>query len=311
MDNRVPEASALRTFFSEQLGYLKYLINLGNGRDDRKKSQLQLADAVEQIVERVDSRIRGVSSYRKQLRNSARTLLSYVTDMVAELPPAISMDRASYVNVPFINTVFSSKNKISQLMRDSEEVEQFVRTHMLTSDFGLYAPDFYALMFLRCDEKQVYGSELRDEVIQRDVLQTAVNFQGHQLVAPAHIETDVRSALSKIIFDTAVASLNSELVKLRRSESQKERLAAALNPKQNINNPEVYLKLLSEKLDNPEKIISIQRHAIKVSKMGILLEEDSEQPANEVSFTELEVGENFKKIIVLLKFERGEWRHQS
>lgn len=77
MDNRVPEASALRTFFSEQLGYLKYLINLGYGCDDRKDAQLQLADAVEQIVERVDTRIRGVSSYK----NSCAIVLEHCSVM--------------------------------------------------------------------------------------------------------------------------------------------------------------------------------------------------------------------------------------
>lgn len=307
VENRIPEASALRIFFGEQLVYLKHLFSLSYGDGTKGSEQAQLSNAIEHIVDNVDSRIRGVSSYKKKLRNSARILLGYVEDIVKELPPTILMNRDSYVNVPFINAVFSSNNEISQLIKQSEEVEQFLKTYIRTSDFGLYAPDFYALLLLWSDKKQIYGNDVTGDIIQKDVLQTAVNFQGHQLISPVLHESDIRSALERVIFDKTISALNSELVKMRHNLTEKERIEAAMNPLQSINNPLVYLKLLTERLGHPEKIVRLTSQSIKLSKMGILLEESSTQPFNTMTVTELEIGEGFKKTVAFLKFERGEW----
>lgn len=77
VENRIPEASALRTFFGEQLGHLKQLLSLSYGGGKRGSEQAQLSDAIEHIVDNVDSRIRGVSSYK----NSCATVQGYFLAM--------------------------------------------------------------------------------------------------------------------------------------------------------------------------------------------------------------------------------------
>lgn len=308
MEKRVLEASSLREFIGSQFEHLRQLINESHKRHDEKISQQQqLTDAIEHIVDRVDTRIRGISSYKNQLRSSARELINYIKDMVSGLPVAVPMGKDSYINESIINAVFASNGEIEDLVRQSDEIKQFAREHMQSSDYGLHVPDFYVLMFVIREEHQIFGSEMINGALLKDVSQTAVNFYGHRLVAPALSEMAARSALEKIMFESTIAALHSNMVKMRHSETHDERIVAALNPEKNINNPEVYLKLLTEQLSMPKNIIALQSNMIRVSKMGIKLSADSNDLSNEFNLQEFEIGNANSKVVFLIQLKYSEW----
>ena len=303
LDKRNREASALRDFFSEQWGYL---LNLIEDRQRRSEEELtynrHLADAVEHIVEKVDARIRGIGSYQNQLRSSAHELLNYIQNIIDELPAAITIDKGSYVREPLINTMFASHNELEGLLNRSDEFLDFTHNHKFDDNRTIYA-----LLFSIREEKAIFGSEITDDLIQRDVQQTAVNFYGHQVVAPALSEQEVRSSLKGILFESVVAHIRSNMVKLRYSQSLEERQQAALNPEQNINNPEVYLRMLVDQLGMPKNIISLQSNTIKVSKMGILLTADSSNSFNELQLHELAIGSDNTQAVALIRLEWDKW----
>ena len=304
MEKRVQEASALREFFHEQWRYLREALLAHN--ESEVSHQRQISDAIEDIVENMDPRIRGVSNYKKQLRGSAGALIQYVQDIVAGVPSAITISKQSYVREPLINAAFSSNAALKKLVRESDEIKKFAENHMQTSDFGLYVPEFYALLWVIREEQQIFGSELNNGVLQRDVPQTVVNFYGHQLVAPSLSEQDVRSSLKKILFDSTIVTLRSNMVKLRHSQSYEDELKAALHPELNINNPEVYLKLLSEQLCTPENIINAKTNMIRINKMGIKRSVDADDLTNEFSLNEVTIGSSHYKSVSLVRIQYSE-----
>jgi len=308
VDKRISEASALRTFFSEQWRYLLGLISgVQKRREEKLSAEDQVAEVIEHIVEQVDSRIRGVGNYHKQLRSSARELISHVKDIVAELPQAITIDRNSYIDNPLFNTLFPGSHELHQLVIESCDIKKFSKEHLEISDFGLYVPDFYALLFVIRDEQQIFGSKLNGDVMQREVPQTAVHFIGHQLVSPSPTELDARKALERILFESTIVALRSNLVKLRYSQSDEEKKAALLNPEQNMDNPEVYLKLLTDQLRMSKTLISIHNSMLRVNRMGIKLPDNCDERANEVNLNEIETADSQSKVVLLVKVSHSEW----
>ncbi|MDH3354947.1 MAG: hypothetical protein OEL79_07010 [Chromatiales bacterium] len=309
MEKRVTEASALRDFFHEQWAHLQKLVHKHHKvSDDELKNQRQLSDAVEHIVDQVDTRIRGVHNYKKELRRSSAELIHCVQSIVAQIPPAVVMDKNGYANSgSLMNAIFASMGEVEQLVKGSDEVIKFSKEHRNSSEFGRYSPYFYALLFVVREDQQVFGNEIKEDILQKDIAQTAVNFYGHQLVAPSISEQDARLALETILFDSTIVALRSNMVKLRHGHSHQEEIDAALHPEQNINNPEVYLKVLSEQLSMPKSIISVQSNMLRVNKMGIKLSVDSSERSNNFSFNEVGIGRAHSKVISLVKIRYSDW----
>lgn len=303
MEKRDLKASVLRTFFGEQWEYLLSLVQDWHGGGDLGPDEkIQILDAVEDIVDKVDSRIRGVGSYQNKLRSCAYDLLIDIQTMVGELPEALTLDKDSYINEPLINSIFTNNNELDILLSKNESIYDFSKESMAEG-----TGQIYALLFSIREESDIFGNEIRAELIQRDVSQTAVNFHSHQIVAPALSEETVRSSLKEILFKSAVASIRSKMVKLRHSQSYDEQQQAALHPEQNINNPEVYLRLLIEQLSVPVNVITLQSNIINVSKMGILLPEGSDRSSNKLQLYELAMEGNYTQVVTLIKFKRDEW----
>jgi len=306
LEKRDLKASALRTFFGEQWEYLLSLVQDWHGGGDLGPDEKsQIIDAVEDIVDKVDSRIRGVGSYQKKLRCSAYDLLIHIQTMVSELPEALILDRDSYINEALINSIFSNSNDLNILLSRNEAIDEFAKVSKAEG-----TGQIYALLFSIREEADIFGYEMSKNLMQRDVPQTAVNFHSPQIIAPALSEEVVRSSLKEILFKSAVASIRSKMVKLRHNQSHDEQQQAALHPEKNINNPEVYLKLLIEQLSMPVNVITLQSNTINMSKMGILLPESSGQSSNRLHIYELAMGGNYTQVVTIIRFNREEWLRQ-
>lgn len=303
MEKRNRERAALRTFFSEQWNYLLGLIqDRSECSDEAPIDKQQLTDAVEQIVDKIDSRFRGVGSYQNQLRCAVHELLLYIEKLTDELPEAITLDRNSYIHEPLVNAIFASNDELKMLLNQSEELQNFA--------IGPKAEDeqaVYALLFAVREEKSIFGTEHVGDNIQRDVQQTAVNFRGQQIITPGRSEEAVRASLKEILFERVISAIRTDMVKLRHSQSPEALQQAALDPANNINNPETYLRLLTDKLAMPKEIIGHQRSTIRVSKMGIKLSAGAKDLSNGFSLNELKIGREQIKVVSIVKVVLTEW----
>jgi len=302
LNKRIPEASALRGFFQEQWEHLQQLIEAHQSNKLQQQSEEKsLSSAVETIVEGTDIRLRAIGNYQKRLRMSTRELLDYIEGLVADMPPAVKVSQTEYSNNSLVNTVFSSTEAMHRLFSQSSPVQAFFNNLE-----NLQRQEVFALLFLNRTVKNIFGAELRGEVILKEVPQTSVSFSGHQLIAPRATEEAARGELKRTLFESVIQRLKLQITQLRYGQTDEEKAAGAQNPQRNINNPEVYIEMLVEQLSLPKKLINLQDQLLRVSKMGIKLPLDSTVPSNKVRLYEVEIEGDQSRIVTLVRYPRDE-----
>ena len=302
MNKRIPEAYALREFFQEQW---EHLLLLHESRQLNKRQQQdeaeRLSNAVENIVEGTDARLRAIGGYHNRLRKSARELLDYLEGLVAEVPPAVKVSQTAYSDDPLVNTLFVSSEIMHRLFSQSLPVQDFFK-----HSENLQQQEVFALLFLNRTEKAVLGSEMRGELILREVPQTTISFSAHQLIDPQATEEAARGALKKTLFESIIQQLKKQITHLRYHQTDEQKVAEMQNPESNLNNPEVYIEMLVEQLSPPQKLINLQDKLLRVSKMGIKLPLESSIPSNKVRLFEVKVEGNQPRVVTLVRYPRDE-----
>jgi len=302
LNKRIPEASALREFFQEQWEYLQQLLEARQlNKLQQQREAESLSSAVETIVDGTDIRLRAIGNYQKRLRKSAREFLDYIEALVAGMPPAVKVSQTAYSSNSLVNTLFASTEAMHRLFSQSSPVQNYFNVAE-----NRQRQEVFALLFLNRTVKNIFGAELRGEIILREVPQTSVSFSGHQLIAPQATEDAARRALKKTLFEGVIQQLRLQITQLRYGQTDEEKVAGAQNPQSNINNPEVYMEMLVEQLRLPKKLIRLQDQLLRVSKMGIKLPLDSALPSNKVRLHEVEIDGEQARIVTLVRYPRDE-----
>lgn len=304
MNRRIPEASALREFFQEQWEYLQQLLEARQqDKQRRQREAAGLRSAVETIVEGTDTRLRAIGNYQKRLRDSARILLEYIDGLVSDMPTAVELCQRSYSDNSLVNTVFSNSDAMHQLFSRSLSVQNF-----FNDVENLQHQEVFALLFMDRTERSILGAEMRGEIILKEVPQTSVSFSGHQLIAAQPSEDDARKVLKTTLFESVIHQLKQQITRLRHGQTEEEKLAGLEDPARNINNPEVYIKMLAEQLNLPQQLIRLQDNLLRVSKMGIKLPLDSTARSSEVRLQEVEIEGDNSRVVMLVRYPRAELR---
>ncbi|MBF0256865.1 MAG: hypothetical protein HQL47_10505 [Gammaproteobacteria bacterium] len=307
MDNRVAEASALRRFFQEQWDSLQQLLeDYRQQQAAEERRVVAVGAAVESIVEGTDRRLRVLSDYKDALRDSARELLEYIEEIVAALPPALPVSKRRLTTDPLLRRLIRSRDQIDELFLRNREIRAF-----FADPEHQQCDAVYALLFVLRYEKRVLGTEMRGDMLMREVPQTAVNFTGRELLAPRPSEEAARKALKQVLFDSVVAHAKRQILFKREALSEKERLQAQLHPEQNLNNPEVYLHLLRELLSSPRQLLQLHNAELQMNSLDILLGSeaaDSSQSGDRLQFFEVGVGAERSRVVSLLSYPRAEFQ---
>ncbi|WP_177421151.1 hypothetical protein [endosymbiont of Lamellibrachia barhami] len=261
----------------------------------------RVAKAIESVVEGTNPKLRGVSSYQKQLRNPVHDLLGRIDDLVSALPQAITVSQRSFNENNLINALFSNSEQVQQLFSQNRAVRRYFHAK---DNPG--RTDAFALFFVACKEKTILGTETRGEMLLRDVQQTAVIFSDHQLLAPEPAEEAVRTTLKWTLLEYVTKYVKEQISHMQHALSEEEKQTAALNPEQNPNNPEVYLKALIDQLRNPDALISMHSTPLRISRMGVKLPLDSTADANQITLFETVIGTGQPKAVVIVHFARAD-----
>ncbi|MDH5485386.1 MAG: hypothetical protein OEY43_09155 [Gammaproteobacteria bacterium] len=301
MNKRILEALPLRQFFQEQLDYLGNLLSDHQARKSQIENRnKEITNAVETLVEGTDGRLRAIGNYKKQLRDCTRELLDYIDELVASMPAALTITKDSFIHEPLVNMLFINCETMRTLFCYNPEVRHFF------SDPDNKDMDYlYALLFLNHKEKNILGAEINNEIVLRDVQQTHISFDGHQLLAVCATEEEARQAMRETLFTSVVKCLRGHITQLRHALSEDEKIQALNHPDRNINNPEVYIKMLVEQLSLPRELIKLQDNLLKINSMGIKLPLDSNLSADVLKFYEVEIGDHLR-VATIVRYPRCE-----
>jgi hypothetical protein len=304
MRKRVPEASSLRSFFQAQWDHLAGLLEARQAEMLRNHQAKEiLNEAVETIVDWTDARMRGVSGYRNELRQTTRELLEHIESIADRITTAVELSRTAHINDPLVHLLFHSPSEMQDMFKRSEALQGMCDNPSSADDDALFA-----LLFVTLKEKRILGAEMRGEMLIKDVRQTLVSFAAHRLVAPCLDEQQARSALKRTLFESVVDYLEGLSLQLRYDHREQAGRGIRIDPTTSIDNPEVYLRALKEQMLVPQRLIRLHDKLLRVNAMGIKLPQPSDVGDEPVRLHELEVGEGRSQVLVLVKIPRSELR---
>lgn len=245
-----------------------------------------LKKAIEDVVNSIDTRIRIVGNYPKQLRNSISELLAYLNDLEANVPAPIVINKNAFAENPHLRTFFVNSKEMIHFFSFNHNLRQFLDEHDENC-----CPEIYAMLCMVKAEKQSFGVGLSGDVVVRDVPQTRINFGGHELHFLSMSEDELRISLKQCLFDSFV-----NLVRTKMSEDSDYILSK----------PDRYMKKLTVLLSNPQQRLSIEKNELRINHMGLILSKDANEPANQVELNEVEIDQAPYRVIFPVKIPRSE-----
>lgn len=191
----------------------------------------ELNEAIERVVDGIEPKMRYFPGYKKILRNSVATSLAYISHLVDTIPGPLIISRKTFTTDPQINAYFATVSDIQTIFSNSAELRDF-----FDSAENSKQDEAYALLCMEETEKTVLGMELNEDIIQRDVMQTALIFSDHKILSPATSEDDVRKGIKLCIFDGLITHALQQIIELKHKindlDIQRSKLHSRLKTRQ-------------------------------------------------------------------------------
>ena len=283
------------------MGWLSRWFSAPVDEEAGRVSSADLHRALELVVERTDPRLRYLPGHQRKLRKPLVRALGYLAEAVELIPGPMEMGRRQYGSDARVNALFGSVEQMLDLFGRSEAVREHIRARPGGDDF------FCSIGMFR-EERRVLGMALREEMVQKEVIQVAVNFTGHWIGVVEESPRSVRemlrwrgleslciSALEKITalrndgdrqlleerlkevldagcgLDPCRMPGDREQVRRRLSENAR-RLSDRAVPGGTL---EDYLEVVAEVLSQPEDYLEVGRRSVRVDRMGIKVDGDA------------------------------------
>lgn len=272
--------------------------NLSNHIHDQKLKMEEDRQIVENFVDASNSQMRAIHGYSPKLREHVRLLYNHILRIAGEIPPPIHLTPDAFRTEPLINALFVNSNEIDALFQTNHDVDVYLRKRGQSD-----AAVLYALLTAGMHEKKTLGMSMQGDTLIRDVPQQAVNFSAHQLHIPCADSVEFDSALKKYLFDRVVALVKQEMRSRMSDQIHQKNISYELRIS-SLANPEVYLKTLIEYIEHPDKLLGIEKTHFKLSKLGIKLQGDDRQCANEFDIYELVWSGNTRHVVAQIAYVR-------
>lgn len=305
----------------------------------RQERLATMRDAIEQVVDASEPRIRLVGNYAEKLVDAVETALNYSRRVLQQLPPAITLDGRAWSLDPQVNAFFATANDLRTMLAEDPGIQTFLKESGATTGF--------ALMLMIKRETETFGSVINGDVLVRDVRRIQVSFSRHRLFFPAISEARLREELKQrmLVFLATRALERINELRDQRSmlEEQRRRLQAQLRAlrshvqglqpllseeasarrpaaleqrlvqveedlvavRKRLGTLDDYLEQVRQVLGQPEIYLQVRPLTLRLTRLGIKLSPDSLEPAETLSLIEFDsMGE--QRIGVLVRFSRQE-----
>lgn len=192
------------------------------------EEQAAVSEAIEMVVEATNPKIRLLSNYKTNLRPSVKQALGYANAQLAQIPGPVEFNRKAFAMNPLVHAVFGSADSMQRAFSLNRPlVEFFARPE------NVNVTECFALLGMEKREKRVLGSEMKGDIMVREVQQVVVSFENHQLLAPSRSEQELRNQLQNRVLDhlggCALGNIEALRSQKNELEEQYRRLQVKLN----------------------------------------------------------------------------------
>ena len=201
-----------------------------------------LNEAIERVIDGIEPKMRYLPGYKKILKNGVATSLTYISNLVDTIPEPIFISEKKFFTDPQLKAYFTTITNIHNIFSNNKELRDFFEAPENDN-----LDEACGLLCMNETEKTVLGMELHGDVIERDVMQTALNFSEHKILSPATCEADVRKGIKQCIFDALITHALQEIVELKQQKQGLETQHSLLKSR---------LKIRKSRGDNLSKMLT-------------------------------------------------------
>ncbi len=170
-------------------------------------------EAIESVVDGIEPKMRYFPGYKKILNNGVSASLAYISNLVDTIPDPVIINSKTFGTDPQVQAYFVSIDSIQEIFSCNTELRVFFEIQE-----NRKLDEVYALLCMNEAEKTVLGMELRGSVIQRDILQTALDFSEHKILSPASTEDEVRKDVKQCIFNGLITHALQQILTLKQQK---------------------------------------------------------------------------------------------
>jgi hypothetical protein len=320
---------------------LKLLQSIFGNEKQGSYPESLVKEAIERAVDGTDPWLRGLSGYGKKLRPAIIRAIDHVVALVGALPPPMPVRFAGYSDNLRLKRFFISADEMKKVFARDPNLGEFMQGP------GGDTSQVMALLAMEKQERGIMGSELKGDIVIRDVPQVTVSFDAHRLLDPSGDEGVTRRLLMRRAYDHLISLALKRLTAVKWEREDLERRRALLQAKLNLLQREgwgfdpadsseklgaadveerlgqidaqmkelggddrmleAYLKNIGDVLGRPEEYLWAKNETIFVDRMAIKRSEASSD-APELSFVELYNAEGRSMVAMLVSLQGEELR---
>ena len=102
------------------------------------KEQRLLA-AIEQVVDQIEPRIRGISGYRRKMRPAVQRTLEFATEICDRIPGPIEVSRKTWSSDPMVKAFFAGTEDLRRVFSNSDDIREVFTSHPASEQMQCYA----------------------------------------------------------------------------------------------------------------------------------------------------------------------------
>jgi hypothetical protein len=300
--------------------------------------------AIEHVVDAINPKLRAVSRYRKKLRQPVERALAYSTEIVAAVPGPVDVNRALWSRDPMLRAFFSGVEDMRQVLSRNREIHDFFAGDDASGQQHCYALLNMQCSERTVMGVERSGDIIKRDVLQtsvsfkdrRVVKPGPSESQLRQELEKRAFEVLVAYVLeciTRLITDRHSLREQQLLLdmQLRLAQAKKAGLSPLLEEKENeaediealqqrqqhmrqaseqagarLMTLDDYIDRISEVLGNPERHFRVRHICMRLNQMNIKLDEKAAESGNELELAEALLGEQLKRILLIIKFPRNE-----
>ncbi len=318
----------------------------GAGRGAPRCDPALLRQAVEQVVDGVDPRLRALPGYARKLAPAVEHTLGYFIECGEWLAAPVEFSARAWDSEPLVRTLFATVADLHRFFGHDQGLRRFFHDHPL-------ADEAYIGLGVTRHAQQRFGTAMSGEILQREVPQTVIGFSDYRLFGACDSEAGLRrhieqrgfgfligEALERIVEQHATgdgerheqqmlelrlrallqkrravdalyyesqAALDDEIATLRTRLMHAQEARAARRP--GGARLEGYIDAIAAVLSEAEHYVKRETVRLRINRMNVLVESPDE-PADELLLSEVTIGSRPPRVVVLVRYPRAELRDE-
>lgn len=327
-------------------GLLRKLAAFASVRSTKSAHDAYVNRIVEQVVDSIDPRLRGIARYAWKIRPAVERMMEYADHACAVLPGPIEFSRDAWSNDPCVRALFATATEMQTVFSQNPDIAEHFNSPLST--------DAYVILGMQKTEKTVYGVDMNGQIMRRDVSQISVSFGDYRISHPAADEQKLRTGLRERALNEFIAQALLRVAELsdRKEGVRKRKISLQVNLKALErrqaglsqlfeNDPEVQKKISTTRknladveqecsdirerfgtlsdvlrhvvtlLSEPEDLIDVTPFTLCLDQMNRLVKSSEADHDQRISLAQVNFGKRFSRMGILAKFPRREFVHSA